>query len=225
MTKYIYEIAEILKEEYGDFAHYNKTDPLQELIFIICSLMTTEKGYLRSYRSLTASFLTPTEIHNAAVNEVRDSLQIGGLSSQKANHIKKILQVIYEGNGEVSLDFLKGLPDKEVESFLVSLPGVGLKTARCVMLYSLNRKVFPVDTHCWRISHRIGWVRNIGKSRAITNSAMNRLQAHIPKELRFSLHVNMVSHGRKYCRSVNPECSNCPISRFCRKISLKTNCD
>lgn len=115
---------------------------------------------------------------------------------------------------------LKKMRDEECEGFLTGLPGVGKKVARCIMLYSLNRQVFPVEAHCWRITSRIGWNGSDRNISSRTNAAMDYLQNLIPPALRFSLHVNMVSHGRKICTARKPKCSECVIMTYCQKIGL-----
>ncbi|MEZ5304792.1 MAG: endonuclease III domain-containing protein [Verrucomicrobiales bacterium] len=105
--------------------------------------------------------------------------------------------------GKLSLADLRRLPDGEVEAFLTSLKGVGKKVARCVMMYSLDRQVFPVDTHCWRIARRLGWVRPTQKDGHCSERDMDRLQERIPPARRYSLHVNMVSLGRGFCLTSN----------------------
>jgi endonuclease-3 len=88
------------------------------------------------------------------------------------------------------------------------------------MLFSLRKEVFPVDTHCWRISKRLGWLETKGKSEFCTSSEMDELQEMIPPELRFSLHVNLVSLGREFCSARLPKCSICPIERYCLKLGV-----
>ena len=115
---------------------------------------------------------------------------------------------------------LRKMSDKDAETFLLSLPGVGKKVARCVLMYSLGRQVFPVDTHCWRIARRLGWVRPTQKDKHCAPRDMDRLQSKIPPEFRYSLHVNMISLGREICTPTAPRCDECPISAWCPKIGV-----
>jgi len=150
----------------------------------------------------------------ASVKEITRVVSWGGLQNQKSAAAKEIVRRLVEDFGRPTLSPLKKMSDEDCEKFLTSLPGVGKKVARCVMLYSLNRQVFPVDAHCWRIAKRLNWV-------AINNNPttknMDDLQEQIPPELRFSLHVNMVSHGRKICVARSPKCRECVIDAFCVK--------
>jgi endonuclease III len=112
------------------------------------------------------------------------------------------------------------MSDDECEQFLLGLPGVGTKVARCVMMYSLDRQVFPVDTHCWRICRRLGWVRRTTPDGNCSRRDADRLQSRIPPELRRSLHVNMVSLGKRLCLAGSPRCDECPIGRLCRRTGV-----
>jgi len=129
--------------------------------------------------------------------------------------IRKICAELKRRFGEVTLAPLRRMADQECEALLTSLPGIGTKVARCVMMYSLGRKVFPVDTHCWRVCRRLGWVRSTSSDGVCSRGDMERLQQRIPAELRFSLHVNLISLGREFCVAKGPRCWVCPIADLC----------
>jgi endonuclease-3 len=152
----------------------------------------------------------------ASAAEIAEPLKTGGLYRHKSKRIQEICARLIDTFGRPTLAPLRDLTDERCESFLTSLPGVGLKVARCVMLYSFDREVFPVDTHCWRVCQRLGWVRQT-KAGVCTRNDMNRLQEKIPPCWRFSLHVNLISLGRDVCTVKNPKCQRCPITRFCRR--------
>jgi len=214
------EIAAGLKKRYRDFDHYNLKDPLDELLFIICSTKTEEASYRNSFRALKESFPTHHEVAEAPAEYIARAIVRGGLSNQKAKAIRNLLGAIVERFGEPSLESLRSMDDDEAEDFLVSLPGVGKKIARCVLMYSLGRKVFPVDTHCWRIARRLGWVRPTQKDGHCAPRDMDRLQSKIPQEFRYSLHVNMISLGREICTAIAPKCGKCPIAVWCPRIGV-----
>jgi endonuclease III len=207
----------ILKRRYRDFAHNNKSNPLDELLFIQCSIKTTEANYERAYREFRRAFRTFDEIAKADESAIAGSLHIGGLYWSKARRIKKTFSIIGDAFGKPTLSPLRSMSDSECERFLLTLPGTGVKVARCVMMYSLGRKVFPIDTHCWRIAQRLGWIRAKSKEGLPTSRDMDRLQGKIPPELRFSLHVNFLSLGREFCKSGTPHCSLCPLNTLCPK--------
>lgn len=212
------EVAATLKYRYHDFAHYNLKDPLDELLFIICSTKTEEASYRNTFRALKKSFPTHHKIAEAPAEYIASTIVSGGLSNQKAKAIRNLLDAAIAQFGKPSLEPLRTMSDKDAEAFLLSLPGVGKKIARCVLMYSLDRQVFPVDTHCWRITRRLGWVRPTQKDRHCAPRDMDRLQSKIPPELRYSLHVNMISLGREICTASAPKCVKCPIAAWCPRI-------
>jgi len=215
----VWEVAAALHKRYRDFNHYNLKDPLDELLFIICSTKTGESSYRSTFRSLKETFPTHLKIAEAPAAYIARPMLSGGLSNQKAKAIRELLDVIVAKFGEPSLKSLRKMNDADAEAFLLSLPGVGKKVARCVLMYSLDRRVFPVDTHCWRIARRLGWVRATQKDKHCAPRDMDRLQSKIPPELRYSLHVNMVSLGREICTKA-PRCGECPIAAWCPKIGV-----
>lgn len=216
-------IARMLSRRYGDADHFNRSNPLEELLFIVCSIQTNEELYRETFSSLRRAFPTFESLASASETEIAKVIRNGGLANQKARKIKRILCQIVEHFGRPSLAPLNAMDEVDCELFLVSLTGVGKKTARCVMMYSLGKQVFPVDVHCWRICRRIGWVRPTRPDNSCSPKDMDRLQAKIPPELRYSLHVNMVSLGRAICTAKSPECHTCPIKQHCRCIGVASN--
>jgi endonuclease III len=213
-------VAALLSKKFGDWHHFNKKNPLNELLFIICSIQTDERKYRAAYNALRSKYRTFSALQEARRSDIARLLGPAGLSRQKANVIRLLLANIKDQLGAVSLSRLRRMSDSACEEFLISLPGVGTKTARCVMLYSLGRQVFPVDTHCWRIARRLGWVRATRPDRSCSPNDMDRLQASIPKDLRYSLHVNMISLGRQFCLPTKPHCAHCPIASICRRVGV-----
>jgi endonuclease III len=134
------------------------------------------------------------------------------LSKKKATQIKGAMRNILADTGKLSLAFLSQWDDERVEDYLTSLPGIGVKSARCIMMYSLGRKVFPVDTHAWRVCRRLGLTPQVPKP---TPSMEKDLEAKIPVDLRYTLHVNLVSHGRETCTTYWPKCDKCVLADIC----------
>jgi endonuclease III len=215
------EVASRLSARYGDFAHGNKANPLNELVFILCSIKTGELGYQGSYRTLRRRFPTFDALGHATTQEIAVALVPSGLELQKAGYLSAILNRLKVEFGRPTLAPLRMMDDNACERFLLTLPGVGKKTARCVMMYSLGRAVFPVDTHCWRIARRLGWVRRTRPDGSCSSRDMDRLQGKIQPQLRFGMHVNMVSLGRDVCRSRNPRCTDCTLRDFCPRIGVR----
>jgi endonuclease III len=216
----VWDVTAALKKRYHDFNHYNLKDPLDELLFIICSTKTGEASYRSTFQSLKEAFPTHLRIAEAPAEYIARPIVSGGLSNQKAKAIRNLFDVIVEKFGEPTLEPLRKMSDEDAEAFLVLLPGVGKKVARCVLMYSLGRQVFPVDTHCWRIARRLDWVRPTQKDQHCAPRDMDRLQSKIPPELRHSLHVNMISLGREICTPTAPRCDECPISAWCLRIGV-----
>lgn len=212
-------VAQSLSNAYGDQTHGNKRNPLRELLFIVCSLQTDEARYQSTYASLTSRFPTFRQLGDASENEIAATIVRGGLARQKARTISTILSRLESDFGVPTLSPLHAMSDSECETYLESLPGVGRKTARCVMMYSLRRQAFPMDSNCWRVCRRLGWVRPTRPDKSCSPRDMDRVQARVPPNLRLSLHVNLVSHGRECCLPSQPSCEACCIREYCRARS------
>jgi len=209
-------VASVLAERYGDHSHENKVNPLRELIFIICSVQTNEALYQSTYTKLMAAFPSFSKLADAEEDEIASVIAHGGLSNQKARTIRDVLARIKSDFGGPTLSPLRRMSDDDCEQYLESLPGIGRKSARCVMMYSLGRDVFPVDSNCWRICRRVGWVRPTRPNRSCSPRDMDRVESGVPPNLRFSLHVNLVSHGRACCLPSCALCESCCIWQFCQ---------
>lgn len=208
-------IAKILQKRYLDFSHHNKKNPLDELIFILLSTTTTEPVYLQTYRNFKNCFPRHSDILAASIHEIAEPIRIGGQFTQKATAIKSIIGLLNERFGRPTLAPLRKMSDLQCEELLTTLQRVGKKIARCVMLYSMGRRVFPVDTHCRRVAIRLGWIRALDFNE-------DTLQNLIPINLRFSLHVNFISLGREFCRATQPKCKDCPLTIHCPKRGVLT---
>lgn len=200
----------LLKARYRSPLLNNKNDPLDELIFIILSQMTTSRSYERVFDRLKASMPDWWLLTETSVSDLTSIIADAGLSGQRAVRLKQIADRLVYDFGEVSLAELVGYDDETAHQYLTSLPGVGVKTAKCVMMYSLGRQVLPVDTHTARVATRLGLVPT-GNSAAVDRD----LSTVVSPALRFDFHVNAVAHGRDVCRAVNPRCSDCILSSLC----------
>ncbi|MFH2026786.1 MAG: hypothetical protein ABIK30_13395 [bacterium] len=212
-------IAEKLRNQYENTINHNKKDPLDELMFIICSIKRREKVYIAAFRRFKKVFPSYKKILDVSQEELSEVLAPFGMQNQKALVIIEILKKITARFGKPTLAPLKRMGDKDCEEFLLGLRGVGKKVARCVMLYSLNRKVFPVDSNCWRVGARLGWINWSFHNKTITAKDMDLFQAVIPPDLRHDLHVGMVAHGRKICTFSAPQCSQCVLRDYCQNHS------
>ncbi|WP_405243740.1 endonuclease III domain-containing protein [Lentisalinibacter salinarum] len=204
-----------LREEYRDYAHDNKTDPLDELIFILLSIRTQAHVNEKVYRAFKKAFPNYHSVDRHSRHKLISLLRPAGLADQRAGYLLQILTRIRSDFGSCSLRNLQTLDDDSVEAYLLTLPGIGLKIARCIMLYSLNRAVFPVDTNCWRIACRLEWFPCEGNASECSRMVVNAYQGLIPNAWRYSLHVNLVSHGRLVCRNTRPRCGECVLLDLC----------
>lgn len=196
---------------YGSPDHGNKPDPLDELFFILLSQMTTHQSFNRVYDRLREVAPTWANVAALPLRKLRTLIKDAGLSGQRAPRIKAILARIRKDFGEYSLASLVPLSDQEAEKYLASLPGVGTKTAKCVLMYSLRRHVLPVDTHVWRVGCRLGLVdQTIGRERGQV-----LLEAAVPPTDRYSFHVNALAFGRDICIASQPRCEVCPLRNLC----------
>ncbi len=204
-------VAEELAREYGRSDLGNKADPLDELVYIALTRQTHEKNSLRSWEALTTAYPTWEMVLDASEQAVADVIAFAGFSRQKARWIKQSLEVIKERNGSLALDFLDEVSDGEAERFLCSLPGINVKSAKCVLMYSLERDVLPVDTHVRRVSERLGLL----ESGLNSKRAHQRMEAVVPPRHRFAYHVGAVMHGRQVCTGPRPHCGGCVLKRSC----------
>ena len=190
----------------------NKRHPVSELIFIILSARTRANEHEAAFRRLRRQFHTWKRVRDAPVQELQHAIRSAGLSRIKARQIQALLRRLTDDFRSLSGHALRSMPTTDLEEYLLSLPGVGLKTARCVMLYSLDREVFPVDTHCMRLFHNLG----LTPRRMRFERAQGPLQSLVPTSIRYSLHVNTVAHGRRTCLPRAPRCGTCPIRSICQ---------
>jgi DNA (cytosine-5)-methyltransferase 1 len=138
---------------------------------------------------------------------------VGGLSRQKAAYIKSIMKKVEADFGRPTLNALRRRSDEEVESYLLSLPGVGIKSARCVMMYALHREVFPADVNCLRVLERVGLIPWNGRR---AETVADVAQEIVPAQLRRDLHVDLVQHGRAVCTLNSPRCGICCLADLCK---------
>lgn len=203
-------VNRLLKGEHRTPDLGNKSDPLDELIFICLTQRTHEAGFTRSYNALRKRFPTWERMARAREYTIAKTITNGGLVGIKAKRIKRILRSVDEHVGKYDLSVLHTLSDGEAFHFLTRKLGTGTKTAYCVMLYSLRRDVFPIDANCLRIFQRLGVLPGGIRS----YEAHQLLEGMVPNGVAYDLHVNMVVHGRTVCRR-RPKCLDCVIATLC----------
>lgn len=204
-------VARLLGTAHPDTNLGNLRDPLEELFFIILSGQTTERLFTRTFRRLKRRFRDWNQLGSAPTRTIAAAIRRGGLAHQKARFLRAIARRLRNDFGKVTLSPLGKMPTEQAEAYLRSLPGVGVKTARCVLVYSLNREVFPFDIHCIRVMSRLGWLNWSGqRAELLADSA----QAGVPPKLRKLLHIRFVQHGRAICKST-PSCDACVLRKLC----------
>jgi DNA (cytosine-5)-methyltransferase 1 len=214
---YLREIARIVELLHGTPRLGNKEDPVDELVYIILARKTREGAYQQTFDSLKRRFARWDDLLTYPRAEVEKIVHSGGLSGKKTQSLFGALQMLCDEFGSCTLEPTRSWPDGKLEEFLCSLPEISRKSAYCVMMYSLGRKVFPVDTHVGRVLSRLGPYRELGLS--LTGLDHKQLQAAladlVPPNLRYSLHVNLLAHGREVCKSPRPVCEQCELRNFC----------
>jgi len=204
-------ICRRLRMEYGPVEPPAQGPVLDELIAAILSQNTSDSNSDAAYEELRRRFNGWDAVRRAPAARIARAIRCAGLSQQKAPRIKKILQRIYEERGEHSLDFLGSVPTPEAMDYLRSFPGVGPKTAACVLLFACRRPVLPVDTHVHRVSGRLGLIgRGIDAARA--HEALGGI---VPASLVLDFHIQLIRHGRNRCSAQKPECEDCPLVDLC----------
>ncbi len=199
-----------LNDHYGLKEWSRWREPVGELIRTILSQNTTDKNSLRTYANLVDHYNNWNELLDADEAEVVELIRSGGLANTKAKKIKQSLMEIKKREGKIDLEFLSEMELKEAEEYLLSLNGVGPKTAACVLIFSFNFPIMPVDTHIHRLSNRLGIVST--KNREKTQEEMKDI---IPSKDKYSLHINLIEHGRKICKAKKPLCSECFLQNLC----------
>jgi len=208
-------IIELLEQEYGKLEWQPDGKPLAGLVRTILSQNTSDTNSKRAFDMLMSTFGSWQAIASAPVQEIAYAIRVGGLSKVKAVRIKEILNQIRGEQGGISLDFLSLLDASEAKDYLMKLPGVGEKTANCVLLFSLGKPCLPVDTHVFRVARRLGLIDD----RVSINEAHRLLQQQVPPSKVYQFHILMIKHGRKICHARNPECDRCILSNDCPSSS------
>jgi endonuclease III len=196
---------------YGPIQAQQKAPIVDCLVGTILSQHTSDINSGRAWHALKERWPSWDAFAEASLDEIEEAIRPGGLARLKAPRIRAVLDEILEREGRVDLSGLELLADDEVYVYLRSLPGVGPKTADCVLAFAMQRDAFPIDTHVHRVVGRLGWV----SAKTSAEGASRELGPRIPSGLRYQLHVAMIVHGRQTCRARRPLCSECPVLDLC----------
>ncbi len=206
-------IEPILDREYGPRQLTPDRDAVSTLVATILSQNTSDTNTARAFRSLRDRFPSWHEVVNADPDQIIDAIRSGGLANRKGPRIQAALREIEQRYGDFSLSDLGSMPLDEARAELVSIDGVGPKTAACVLLFSLGLPAMPVDTHVHRVAARIGLIK-MGTS---ADAAHAKLESLIGRDAErvYRLHVEVIDHGRAICQARRPRCEICPLRRYC----------
>lgn len=209
-------VARRLLRAYGPPPAPRRLPPLDELVLTILSQNTNDVNRDRAYADLRRRFPSWDEVADAPVGAIAQAIRRGGLAPTKAPRIKQALRSIRESGVSFDERALRRLDDAALWDVLVALTGVGPKTAACVLLFSLGRPFFPVDTHVHRVALRLGLV----PPRANSVVAQALLQRVVPETLVYELHMNLIRHGRHVCVARQPLCSECVLREICPRVGV-----
>jgi endonuclease-3 len=200
-------IRDRLRQLYGRPISEPHGDPVHELVKTILSQNTSDTNRDAAYGRLRDRFDSWEEVRDAPVSEIAEAIRTGGLSVTKAPRIQGALE---RSGDPIDLSWLRDAPRDEALGFLTALPGVGRKTAACVLLFAFDRPEIPVDTHVYRVGGRLGLFRD----RASFDEAHDEMIRVVDPEDAYELHINLIRHGRAVCRP-RPRCGECALRRMC----------
>ena len=218
----VYAVRDRLRLVYGIPVLRPHGDGLAELILTVLSQSTNDRNRDVAYFGLRERFPTWEEVRDAPVDEVEEAIRRGGISKVKSARIKAILATVTatgrsgggrvgDPSGVLSIDWVRGVPVPEAQAYLCSLPGVGRKTAACVLLFAYGMRDVPVDTHVSRVGTRLGLFR-AGAGFVELHDTMLALT---PRGQEWELHLNLLRHGRRTCFAQRPACGVCALRRMC----------
>jgi endonuclease-3 len=193
---------------YGPLRAEPHRRPLDELVLTVLSQSTNDRNRDVAFARLTDRFPAWEAVRDAPVDEVEEAIRPGGISHVKSERIQAILRAIGD---PLTLDDIEGLPVFEARERLVALPGVGRKTAACVLLFAYGMRDVPVDTHVSRVGMRL----EILRPGAGFEELHDQMLALTPPGEELELHVNLLRHGRRTCHARRPACEECALSRMC----------
>ncbi len=186
-------------------------NPIDALIATILSQNTNDKNSYQAYQNLKKIYKSWQELADTPRKKIEQTIRVAGLGKQKSAAIKNFLVTLKKNNGSLNLQYIKKMPDEEIMNELTSIKGIGVKTASCVLLFSLDRNVCPVDTHVHRTLNRIGLVKT-----KTPDKTFLLIKDNLPKNAAHQFHTNLIKLGREICKPAKPLCSICPLLKICK---------
>ena len=203
---------------FGEPEWQTRYAPLEELIGTILSQHTSDVNSERAFRALTTTYASWEAARDAPVDELVETIRSGGLAVVKAARIQSVLRALTEDDGRVRLADPRSMPPAEAVASLTKLPGVGRKTAACVLLFGSHVAAIPVDTHVQRVALRLGLVG----ARSGPDATEDALEAALQPRDYYAFHVNMIRLGRELCKAPRPRCEMCPLRARCAYAQVKS---
>jgi endonuclease III len=211
LSKKALKIHKKLLEFYGEPTWRDPLPPVDELVSTILSQNTNDVNRDRAFESLRVKFPAWEQVRDADTDEVIEAVRVAGLANQKGPRIQQVLRDITAERGSLDLAFLADMPLEEARDWLTKFKGVGPKTAAIVLCFSLNRPAFPVDTHVYRVTGRIG----LRPEKMTVEQAHPFLESILPPETYYAAHLNIIRLGREICIARKPNCPVCPLYELC----------
>jgi endonuclease-3 len=205
------EIHQRLLKTYGQPEWRNPLPALDELVSTILSQNTNDVNRDRAFDSLREALPTWEAVRDADSDIVIEAIRPAGLANQKGPRIQRVLQQITQERGKLNLEFLRDWSVDDVFDWLTRFKGVGPKTASIVMLFSLDKPAFPVDTHVYRVTGRLG----LRSEKTNAEKAHQTLAELFPEDGYYSAHLNLIRHGREVCHARTPDCQSCVLQDIC----------
>jgi endonuclease III len=206
------QVHQRLLEFYGQPMWRNQLPSLDELVSTIISQNTNDTNRDRAFELLRRRFPTWEQVRDAETGSVIETIHTAGLANQKGPRIQQVLREITAERGSLDLGFLSDLPLEEARAWLMKFKGVGPKTAAIVLLFSLGRPAFPVDTHIYRVTGRLG----LRPNQMNVEDAHPYLESMFPSETFYAVHLNLIRLGREICLARKPNCPACPLEVLCQ---------
>ena len=211
-TRKIEKVNDALLSHFGIPKRNERTpNPLTTLIGTILSQNTNDNNSFKAFQALRQAYPQWRQLENVSATEIAALIKTAGLANQKSKAIKNVIRYAIEEKKSNTLNSLQKMSDEDILQELTSFDGVGVKTAACVLLFSLGRNICPVDTHVHRTLNRIGIV-----STSIPEKTFYTLLPLLPSGIAHAFHTNLINLGRKFCTPSNPDCTNCPVRMLCK---------
>ena len=211
MKEKIKTINDLLVKHFGiPYRPKRLPNPIDTLIATILSQNTNDKNSYQAYLNLKNKFKSWEELADAPRNKIEQTIRVAGLGKQKSTSIKKFLTTLKKKNNKLNLRYIKKMNDRDILNELTSINGIGVKTASCVLLFSLDRNICPVDTHVHRTLNRIGLVKT-----KTPDKTFEKINGKLPEGIAHQFHTNLIKLGREICKPAKPLCSICPLLKDC----------